>query len=190
VTVFLEVPVTIRPYRGQTEPGDGMPLGYWVAHALVIGDASGGAMQIFVRTQETFTQRVSLLYSLEELMVHVSLEPGSGLAQDFLLQILEMDRQPLQGSPGIPIQVYTFRMDDEGTQRIGQSMRNPNALLPIFMGQPNKGIVPSGPLVEKVNLDLDRMSVKMGGYYWGPGSINADGGPKRPLTGLYARGLG
>jgi len=81
-------------------------------------------------------------------------------------------------------------MEDEGLQRIGQSMRDPNLLLPIFMGQPNKGIVPSGPLVEKVNLDADRMSVKMGGYYWGPGAINSNGGPKRPLTGLYARGMG
>lgn len=82
-----------------------------------------------------------------------------------------------------------MELNGVGQNRLGQALVGTSIPLPIFLGAPTPA-VGARILFEWENVEGDSLSVKLGGYYWSIGAINAVGGPQRPAQGLFAPGRG
>lgn len=153
-----------------------MPLGIWRATESVIGDASGGVEEIDIRFQFTDGPRSSLLFSLEQY--HVSATRAS--AGTVRMQTLNMDRQDPTTLP-TPIWSVPLLPASQGGVATADAERGR-----LFLGAPSGPNETSILLFSLNNVLNDILHVTAGGYYWGPRSINAEGGPSKPLEGLYS----
>lgn len=179
MTIQLTTPPTIRPFRAFADPA--LPDGYWVTHASVLGDATGGLMSVNIRFSSAAGPNVSTLWNLEQLMMHVT-----GASQDVRIDFGDMDRQPIGDSTGALFKIYQVNLADLGTAAGGRAMALPSLIAPLFLGTADKGV--NGDLAFDVdNEDGTSFMVLAQGYFWGPGAVNAPGGPQRPATGLYAK---
>lgn len=186
MTIFQTSPISLRPFRAYADPG--LPAGYWVVHVGILGDASGGAAQQFLEFSRVGTSRPSQMYSLEALVIDQSINPQSEPFDSYaLMEILRFDQLPAQGGTGAQFWWYGLHLKDIGGQRIGAAIQQEAGYLPIFLGAPDKQLLGSFILIEHNNFNGAIFSVKAEGYFWNPGAINAPGGPRRPIDGLYSR---
>jgi len=178
VSISLQVAPVVRPFRGFADPA--LPDGYWVTQAGVLGDASGGVASIDIRFSTVAQPNVSLLYNLEQLMVAAPAAEGV-----IRLDFGGFDLQPLQGSTGSVSKLVALFLTDFSSVT-ASALQTSNLLggKPIFMGSPRKDV--------NVDLSFDftnangaNFAVFAQGFFWGPASINAPGGPQRPLTSVY-----
>jgi len=176
MTITLTIAPIIRPFRGFADPA--LPDGYWAAHGAVLGNASGGLMSVNIRMSTSAQPSVSLLWSLEGLMV----EGGTGVDSSVRMDYGGFDLQPLQGSTGSLVKLVRIPLVVMGAGGLALSVEDLG--LPIFLGAARKD----------VNVDLafdvsNANGVSFGafaqGFFWRPGAINAPGGPQRPQTSLY-----
>lgn len=182
MTVSQDFPVTRRPFSPGTGPG--LPIGYWAGHSGVLGDASGGAIHNIFRFAQLLSPGSSLIYSLDELRVSSTFNlVGATLVG--LMEVLSMDFLPLNGGTGGQFTWTQLIMPAIGAQRNGNAMTLGSFNQAIFLG----AAIPSTSarlLFEIENNVGQTLSVKCGGYYWEAGAINAPGGLRRPIDGLYA----
>jgi len=180
VTITITVAPIIRPFRGFADPA--LPDGYWGVNVGLLGDASGGLMSINIRMSASAQPSASLLWNIEQFIVDTSLNGP----RDMRLDYGGFDIFPLQGSTGSVTKLMAVRLEDMGAGIGGGSTRMGSLGLPIFLGSPRKDV--------NVDLSLDtdnsngaNLSWFVQGFFWGPGAVNAPGGPQRPLTSLYGR---
>lgn len=181
MTVLLTSLVAVRPFRGYDDPG--LPSGYWHFFLSALADASGGGLSVAARFQIAGSPNPSQLYSLETLMINRS---GGVGTVNLRFQQQNMDNVPNMGSNGALFHIYTMQVTDQifGSE---QAIFDASRFLPFFMGQPIDNNLSSGFQIDDANNNVGDLAVRAGGYFWGPGSINAPGGPRRPIDGLYAR---
>lgn len=171
----------IRPYRGFEDPG--LPDGFWVVHASVLGDGSGGLQEIVIRFSSALEPAVSTLWNLEQAVVSHNGLAGTVTRVDFG----NMDFQAAENSTGGLVKVFALPLLDFGASFPGSAIDFENRLnLPLFLGSARKQV--SGDLsFDAPNTTGTSFSVNVQGYFWGPGAINAPGGPQRPVNSLYGR---
>ena len=171
----------IRPYRGFVEPQ--FPDGFWVVHASVLGDATGGLQEIVIRMSSALEPAVSILWNIEQLVINHTGLAGTVTRIDFG----NMDRQAAENSTGALQKLFALPLLDFGASFAGSAIDATQRLnLPIFLGSAGKQV--SGDLsFDAPNTNATSFSVNVQGYFWGPGAINAPGGPQRPPNPLYGR---
>jgi len=171
--------IAIRNFNGYQEPG--LPAGYWHFELSSLGDASGGLNSVLVRFQVAGSPSPSQLWSLEHLNVSSS---GIGVGVLARLQITNMDLVPPMGSNGATAFTYTLTLI---AGVFGVDMEYQNSPIQLFLGRAIDNNLNAGFQVDYDNVDATSLRIRAGGYFWPPGAATADGGPRRPLQGLYAR---
>jgi len=135
-------------------------------------------MSINVRFSASAEATNSQMYSLEQLAIHAT----DAAALPVRIDMGNFDATPSQGSTGAIFTTYTVTL----VVSAGSGASLPlNAInLPLFLGAPRKDINVDLSF-DKVNDGVGSLAVSAQGYFWGPGAINAEGGPQRPPSSLY-----
>lgn len=181
MSIQLTVPPRTRSYRSYADPS--LPDGYWGVHASVLGDASGGLQSVNIRFSTATEPNPSTLWNLEQLLCAATANPLE-VRVDFGNMDIELQAEE---STGAFQKVYHIDLADLGVAATGRAMGlSVMAALPIFLGAARKE-VNADLAFDTDNNDGSSFSIMAQGYFWGPGAINAPGGPQRPVTGLYGR---
>lgn len=171
--------VDVRPYSGYADPS--LPVAAWIAQAGIAGDASGGNLFIDFLFQPSDDEQISELFNLEQL----SIDTTAAADHAGLMATINMDSL----APNRPASTQMWRVLIQGSGLgvaaidIGQF-----SVLPLWLGSPSKTEGNGGLRFEFANVDLRLFAVTIQGYMWGPRSVLAAGGPRRPVGGLFGRG--
>jgi len=148
--------------------------------ALVLGDGSGGNRSIILEFNPSSAPRSTLMYSLEMFTV----TDDSNLAKAGNLRVINLD--PIPGLGAIAL-THRWTADIAADQTAAHLASNAqNALKRIFLGRQAVAAVAASLRYDTDNVDTAICTVTAEGYFWGPRSINALGGPSRPLQGIYS----
>lgn len=170
--------VDIRPYSGYSDPS--LPIAAWIAQGGAVGNASGGALTMSFLFQRDEDAQISELFNLEQ----ISFDTSTDVNRVGMLSTINMDTL----APNRPVSDQIWRIDTFGDGGpIGLSAGNLDRLLqhPLWLGAPNRVEGDSGLRVTWPNVDLLLYLVTLQGYMWGPRSVLANGGPQRPVGGLF-----
>jgi len=180
-----------RTLRFMTRPwsipaGDpGLPAGHWVAAGSQPGDASGAPytwQHIFAAPASELGDPSSL-YSIEQVMLMVTVAANDSVE----LTVLGMDAGVFD-DVGLPVTCgYTFSLANNGVSACDQFG---DFGLPIWLGR-HAG-TPTTVAIMNLRLNtnpgaVEVFRVKVQGYYWSPEAVNAPGGLRKPLGGIYTR---
>jgi len=164
----------------------GLPIGVWTASSDDEGDASGGQItfqHIFRNTSNNLGD--TNLYNIEHVMV-----AGQSASQDgCLMRINGMDPGTGQVSFPAPIdRIYTLPLIPSDasiggfTEAAGSDLVN----RPIWVGTYSGPDTDLGDVLFSLqNIDSTRVVIACYGYYWSPGAVNAAGGIRRPIDGIF-----
>jgi len=177
VSVVGTFRVDVRPYSGYDDPS--LPIASWIAQGGLAGDASGGTAFMDFNFQLDENPQISELFNLEQ----ISLDVTSATTRNFILETRGMDRlAPLR--PASP-QKWQFDTIGATTLAVGATTLLQGTILPLWLGTPNKEEGDAGLRITSANIDLLLYAVTLQGYMWGPRSVLAQGGPQRPVRGLF-----
>lgn len=179
MTVGFSFRVDIRPYSGYSDPG--LPIASWIAQGGAAGDASGGFLFMEFHFQRDDDPLISEMFNLETMTVDTSAS-----SQDLgTIQTLNMDNLSLNRP--VTDQLKRFVAQSSPAAFATASMEIQASFDPWWLGAPNRVEGDSGLRVKWVNTLNRLFLVTLGGYVWGPRSVLADGGPRRPVGNLYGR---
>lgn len=176
MTVSADFRVETRPYSGYDDPG--LPIAAYVASGEATGDASGGFVNLTFRFQIAEGANVTERYNLEQL--HVDVQTGTNTAVVMVLQGMDHIQFPFRP---MARQEWTMILNSNGVADSSLPVSE-LAGLPIWMGMPVPG-VDAGVEFQFPNLDTVLFTASVQGYIWGPRSILAEGGPRRPPNGFF-----
>ena len=170
-----------RPWNTPQLPG--LPDGYWVAAGSAVGDASGGEFtwQHIWAQPSTGLGDPSSFFSVEQWSMTVNIatdrvvevlvsgmDPDTGIAPDvthsyFLIfrLLAGVNNCALADDGGANQKLWIGRYGDPSTGAGVLNLATPNTTASNFF------------------------RVKVQGFYWGPGAMNAPGGIIRPPNGIY-----
>jgi len=176
VSVNADFRVDVRPYSGSVDPG--FPQASYIAQASVVGDASGGQINISFLFQRFGDAQVSEMFNLEQLAMDSSVDN----ILDVTMRLFAMDTlAPQRDAFG---QIWSLTLD--GTAgNAGSALAEKGPRLPLWFGAPNREEGNGGLRFIMNNTDLELYAVTIQGYMWGPRSVMAPGGPQRPLGSLW-----
>lgn len=177
MTLVGETLVESRRFSGWLDPR--YPIGTWLAAFQLIGDASGGFIQLnlLFQTADGPARLNSQMYSVERMAAVVT--SGNGPVAEIIA--LNM------GGPSN----FTFS-HQYSIQMLAQNASSQSAIagdqftmLPWFLGaQRTAGQIAALSLL-LINANGVIVTFEAEGYRWSPRSVLVDGGPQRPPTGLY-----
>jgi len=178
VSVQASFRVDVRPYSGSDDPS--LPIAAWIGQAGQVGNGSGGNVIFSFLFQRDDDALVTESYNLEQLAVDTTSPTDVGGR----METLRMDQLSLNrtASP----QIWTFLT----VGRVGVSalqLQDSN-ILPLWLGAPNLDEGDKGIRFQFSNIDLRLYAITIQGYMWGPRSVLAPGGPRRPVGGLFGNG--
>jgi len=179
MAVSLVVPIQHRPFRGALDPG--LPTGIWIVQSSVLGDAGGGLLSFDVLFKDGSlpVPESSLMYNLEQ----INLFTTGGGNSDISLNPANWD-EISPGATGSVVTVFHVLLQDVGSIAQGAGLATNGMPLPWFFGQVRKNTTNTILRISMTNSVLS-LACKAEGYVWGPGAINAPGGPRRPEDSLY-----
>ncbi len=170
-------PVAYRRFSGYADPR--YPEGQWVGSVTRGGDATGGTLTASLTFAEATDIAInSRVFSLEELGVSVD-----GVAS--ISSRISTDNLG-SGGPAAFQHRIDLNMPVITTVTTLQPRGEMWSFLPLFLGSMRVLGVTTRILVQMINPGAgDDARLECAGYWWGPRSVLADGGPQRPPTGLY-----
>ena len=180
MTIVLDVPIRRLAFRGFDDPA--LPTGIWWGTGVLVGDASGGSMQVRF-SLKTEGQPVSgEMWNLEQAMAFI----GSDQSRDAFITAAGLS--PSRDLPGVDA-IYRAVLSDMGPGQGQSGLANEFSQLPLFLGSVRGGADTSATIgLGLVNLTAAvALSCSMMGYIWGARSILAEGGPQRPPRGLFGK---
>jgi len=170
--------VALRPFAGFAEPG--LPSGMWNGRDQVTGDASGGNRNVSIKFNLSTNPINSLFYSLEFVSV---LDTDNNQKVTFLTAN-NMDNLSGGTFAHIMRAVIGASAATPGAAALdGDSQLN---LRKIFLGAQLNRLATTELLMQLVNVNGSVLDLSCEGYYWTPLAVNAVGGIRRPLSGLYS----
>lgn len=178
MSVAANARVFTRPYTGYEDPG--LPVGAYIGQAVITGDASAGVSQLNFLFQFGQDALNSQIYSLE----HFSAESNASANEELLFQPINMDRLTPQAV--LPPTRWSVPLIADG---VGSAVARLEALngLPLWLGSPNTALLECGIRFQVINTAMRVHTYMIQGYIWGPRSVIAPGGPRRPLAGFLGR---
>lgn len=177
MTVSAEFRVDVRPYSGYDDPS--LPIAAWISQGGLAGDVSGGSIFMDFLFQRADDAQVTELFNLEQLSVDTSAESPS----TFMLSTLTMDNL----APNRPASPQKWKGDTSSVVSASSSATPlfNVTILPLWLGAPNKVEGNGGLRLQTVNTNGVLVAATLQGYMWGPRSVLAPGGPRRPVGGLF-----
>jgi len=179
MAVLVTFRVDVRPYTAYDDPS--LPIAAWVAQGGVAGDASGGFVIMTFQFQSDDNPQISELFNLEM----ISMDTSASAAIQAMFETVAMDTL----APNRPGSSQRWHMNTVATS-VGTSalsMEESN-ILPLWLGSPSRVEGLGGLRITTPNVDLLLYAVTLQGYIWGPRSVLAQGGPRRPVGGLFGKG--
>jgi len=175
---IIEV-VTAQMRAWQASPDPTLPEGAWIASGTVVGTATGGPRTIQIDFQKAATRLSSRLFSLEQMaLTDVSSAVIQWELQTFNLETFE--------GQGIASRAWALNITkDNRPNGNGGALDTFSNLLPLFLGAPSQAGVAAGISFVADNVNAITMVCFAQGFFWGPRSITAPGGPQRPLRSIY-----
>lgn len=165
----------MRPYSGYRDPS--LPVGAWIANGALIGDLSGGFIQMNFLFQFGQQPLNSQLYNIERFSADIS----ASLSLLGEIQTRQMDNL----APGRPVGVQRWIFDITGDNVNNASCKLDSfSGLPIWLGSCQEAFLECGVRFQFQNLDGLTHTVTVQGYVWDPRSVLAPGGPQRPPNGF------
>jgi len=181
VSVQLLVPIQHRPFRGYDDPG--LPNGIWIVQSSVLGDASGGNMilDVVFKDGSLPVPESSLMYNLEQVNVVTS----TGGTSSCSVNPSNWDELSPGFTGGVST-VWGYLLSALDALNVTASRGLWSNVTPWFLGQVRKNTTNTIVRFQLLNGGATTdLSVKAEGYFWGPGAINAPGGPRRPTDSIY-----
>jgi len=178
MSVIIDAHVAPRSWRGFDSPG--MPIGTWIGHNALIGDATGGTMTIQFVFKEEGQAVTGLFYSIEQFDIFTT----SHLNTFGGIRVLGFEQTPFI----IGERHGHFFLDPTGPVFSGG---HSFPTTPYFVGQSH--FLRSGGsfvTVTLTNQNITVLSAVLMGYIWEPRSILAEGGLQHPTTALWGTGKG
>ncbi len=179
MSVAVRFRVDVRPYSAYDDPS--LPIASWISQGGVAGDASGGIIVMDIPFQRDEGAQISELFNLEQL----SFDTSSATNREGILSTVGMDSLA-PNRPASP-QKWQFFVESAVSLAIS-ALDTDSLLLPLWLGSPNRNEGDGGLRIEIVNIDLLLYAFTLQGYMWGPRSVLAQGGPRRPVGGLFGKG--
>lgn len=168
----------IRPFSGYSDPA--LPIGAYIAQGGLAGDASGGQVVFSFVFMGEQTVLITEMFNLEQ----ISIDTDAFAIDSVMMETINLDN--LSRNRAASNQKWTFATSSapasDSAVRLDQTQG-----LPIFLGAPNLTAL-SGTAVLRftfINVDLRLYAITIQGYIWGPRSVLAEGGPRRPVGGLF-----
>lgn len=176
MTVSDTFRIEYRPFSGFNDPR--LPIAAYIAQGGSVGDVSGGSVLMAFQFSGT-GPRVSEMYNLEQLAVDTSADA----ADQLLMTTQGMDQlaPTREASP----QKWHFATVGDSVAESAVQLLFAGSALPVWLGAPNSEGEGSSLRFEFANTNLRLYAVTIQGYVWGPRSVLADGGPQRPLGGMF-----
>jgi len=163
-----------RPFAGWEDPA--LPEAIWVASSSALGDGGGGVREIRVVLQAAGQARSGNMFSLEQLTLRETNLSGT----NYLVETVNMDT--VGGLVGQAGYMQTLGLTNlvDGSANVAQG----KTAQPLFLGAPFAiGIAVVAFRTD--NITGQTFSVFAQGYIWGPRSILAEGGPRRPAGSIF-----
>lgn len=173
MSIITQLPVQRRFFAGYDNPS--LPIGTWRGLQTVTGDGSGGFAEVDLILNLAAAPRDANFYSLEHFFWTTNDIAGN---RGILLSLLNLETALANRR----FSLFATIVVDTTIQALDPRSYG---ILPIFMGsQVSSGVtVAVAAAVDNINSAVTFFGAE--GYIWGPRSINAPGGPSRPLQGLY-----
>lgn len=177
MSVSSIVPIQPRMWRGYDDPG--LPVGAYIAHAVTLGDMSGGTNILefsFKLAGEPISGR---FYNIEQLNAFITQD----ISQDGSLQALNFERV---ATFMVGQRVWRLPMAGDGVTSASFFTYGASVEFPLFLGQTSR-VVAEGSSVRMVtdNVNVQAYSGLIQGFIWEPRSVMAEGGLRRPLDSIY-----
>lgn len=164
------------PFPGYRAPN--LPAGMWAGVDAVTGNVSGGTMSVDLIFQPTSQPITGRMFSLEQIAV--SSELNSAAAAD--LSSIALGR-----ASNITFDSLHANMPLVAGSALARiAARDLVAIKGWFLGQQNRNSTEARLRFSTANSDGDTMTFQAEGYWWDVRSLNVEGGPQRPATGMYS----
>jgi hypothetical protein len=164
-----------RPMRGYDDPG--LPERIWQGQGTVIGDGSGGTRFVSFPLNQAPFERRGTSWSLERIYITMT---------DTVAKFLRVVPQSLDRFVGVADEslqrAFVVEVERAAT---GVQIRLEHTQPGAYFGQAAGLGGATSIAVEAVNADLAILNVVLEGYEWGPRSVLAPNGIRRPVDGLY-----
>lgn len=174
MSVIVQVQVVKTPFAGYPDPS--LPSGTWTAQTLSVGDGSSGQNEIDLVFSPSAAPFDSQYYSLEHFAVTTTLQTNT-----------QGDLRIINLGAFILARAYSFGLLRDAANSEAHVQGRSYALLPIFLGQQQAQATTTLVAFRLPNIDTEVLTFSGEGYYWSVRSLNAPGGPSRPVQGLYSR---
>jgi len=170
-----------RPWT-QVAWGPGGPAGLWTLAGASEGDASGGdATWLHTFSTAGISTQDTNFYSIEQVMFTTS----TAATRQTTVEIANMDIDVLPATATPIVSRYLFDTVSDGNDGVVPATQiNPK----IFIGRwRDRALGGAGTIaIRSANPGAAATyDVKVQGYWWGPGAMNAPGGLIRPPNGIY-----
>jgi len=179
VTAVTVTRVQQRPWRGYDDPG--LPVGMYISQGVILGDLSGGDMQINIRFRNAGVAASGRFFNIEQLEISVTSELS---ATPGFLNFVNFE---LSGTTGLVNRAHRFILTSTAGA-ISALDFSEAPRLPIFLGITSPiPALDADVIIGIDNIDGETLTATMQGYIWEPRSVMALGGLRRPVDSLYGR---
>ncbi len=177
MTITAFASIQTRLWRGYDDPG--LPVGMWLAHGQVVGDASGGEQQVGFDFQAEDAPVSSRFWNIEQIDSH----KNSTITLAAFISSLNFDRDGAASTITRRDWLFTYVNNLRSVAAIDY-VQLPK--MPIFLGNSTfeEGIA-SQVFIGTANVLNVVLVVTIQGYIWEARSILSQGGLRRPLDTLY-----
>jgi len=177
VSVSADFPIEYRPFSGYDDPS--LPIASYIGQGGMAGDASGGSVVMSILFQQMETGRgTPNMFNLEQLSIDVATNVNFAV----LMRTLNMGRLAptrVTSPEKWVLGVTSDTVDDSALELTFLSG------LPLWLDAPSNLTGDAGLRLEFTNLNLELYAATIRGYIWSPRSVLAQGGPQRPLNGMF-----
>lgn len=179
MSVAIVTPIVPRMWRGYDDPG--LPESTYIAYAVSLGDGSGGTNSIEFLFKDEGIPASGRFYNIEQINVFTT-QIVTAAAH---LQIRNFEQL---GPFLIGAREFRFEIQPSSNSVSCINFNEGFPPLPLFLGQSSR-FIGTNSLVEvgTDNTAVVILSANIQGFVWGPRSIMAEGGLRRPLDALYGR---
>jgi len=179
VSVFGDFRIDTRPYSGYLDPS--LPVATYIAQGTLLGDGTGGVLEISFLYQRADDAQISEMFNLEQIAVDTSRDGPIPVT----MRLLGMDAlAPNRLAFG---QIWSLTLEDRFSGATDSALP-PGALpRPLWFGAPNREEGNGLVRFTFANADTELYAVTIQGYMWGPRSVLAPGGPQRPVGSLFGQ---
>lgn len=174
MSVTADLEVSYYPFPGYADPS--LPAGAWAGAQSVEGDLSGGSRIVDLIFSPAGQPLSSRMYSLEQ----VSVSDERNNTQAGTLQSLALGK-----AGALNFDALFMTVDMIAGVSFGSISAKDDAWRSWWLGRSNRNSIAAGLRFTVSNSDGDIIIFAAQGYWWDARSLQAPGGPRRPVGGLF-----